>query len=136
MNCIESLLWGKQNEYHPQKKSATEFGAYILLDSANTSVNVYLQTGPTLSVPSMSWVDDLILGDLENGYRVQTFLHLHPFDASNIKHLLRIIYVRYLYVEFVCKYLCTYRMYIDAEQVPGLRWHLHPLHARPLCVQV
>eukprot|EP01044_Picomonas_judraskeda_P019752 COSAG03_NODE_4233_length_1628_cov_5.630477_2_plen_165_part_00 len=86
MNCIESLLWGKQNEYHPQRKSATEFGAYILLDSTNTSVNVYLQTGPTLSVPGMSWVDDLILEDLENGYRVQTFLHLHPFDASNIKY--------------------------------------------------
>lgn len=86
MNCIESLLWGKQNEYHPQKESATEFGAYILLDGTNTSVKVYLQTGPTLSVPGMSWVDSLIEQDLEDGYHLQTFLHLHPFDASNIKY--------------------------------------------------
>ena len=40
MNCIESLLWAKQNEYHPQKVSATEFGAYILLDDENTTIKV------------------------------------------------------------------------------------------------
>ena len=41
--------------YHPQNVSATEFGAYILLDSANTTMKVYLQTGPTLGVPGMDW---------------------------------------------------------------------------------
>jgi hypothetical protein len=50
MNCVESLLWSKQNKYHPQDVSATEFGAYIMLDKKNTTVKVYLQTGPTLVV--------------------------------------------------------------------------------------
>ena len=86
MNCVESLLWGEQNAYHPQTASATEFGAYILLDGHNTTVKVYLQTGPTLSVPGMSWVADLIEADLGNGFRLLTFLHLHPFDASNVKY--------------------------------------------------
>lgn len=85
MNCAESILWGLQNDAHPQKVAATEFGAYILLDRGNRSVNVYLQTGPTLSVPGMSWVNPLITADLAKGYRVLTFLHLHPFDASNTK---------------------------------------------------
>lgn len=56
MNCIESLLWGVQNKYHPQEVSATEFGAYILVDMQKTTVKVYLQTGPTLGVPGMDWV--------------------------------------------------------------------------------
>lgn len=86
MNCVESLLWNRQNKYHPQKVSATEFGAYILVDNANTTVKVYLQTGPTLGVPGMDWVDELIKRDLLNGFAVRTFLHLHPFDASNIKY--------------------------------------------------
>ena len=32
--------------------------------------------------------------------------------TSDPAYLLRIIYMRYLYVEFVCKYLCIYRIYI------------------------
>jgi hypothetical protein len=86
MNCIESLLWGKQNKYHPQTKSATEFGAYILLDRKNTTVKVYLQTGPTLGVPGMSWVNSLMQADLESDFSLLTFLHLHPFDAANVKY--------------------------------------------------
>jgi len=96
MNCIESLLWGEQNKAHPQTAAATEFGAYILLDgghdgasaaAANTTVKVYLQTGPTLGVPGMSWVDGPIRADLDTGgFRLLTFLHLHPFDASNTKY--------------------------------------------------
>jgi hypothetical protein len=86
MNCLESLLWGKQNEYHPQEQTATEFGAYILLDTKNTTVKVYLQTGPDLGVPGMSWVSQPIKNDLRNGFSLLTFLHLHPFDASNIKY--------------------------------------------------
>lgn len=85
-NCLESALWAKQNEYHPQKLSATEFGAYILLDSANTTVKVYLQTGPELGVPGMEWVDKPIAADLAAGFKLATFLHLHPFDASNTKY--------------------------------------------------
>jgi hypothetical protein len=85
-NCIESLLWGKQNELHPQRKAATEFGAYILLDGQNTTVKVYLQTGPTLIVPGMQWVDEPIMADLDAGFHLLTFLHLHPFDASNTKY--------------------------------------------------
>lgn len=85
-NCIESALWAKQNEYHPQRVSATEFGAFILLDAANTTVKVYLQTGPTLSVPGMSWVNTPVEEDLESGFQLLTFLHLHPFDASNVKY--------------------------------------------------
>jgi hypothetical protein len=34
----------------------------------------------------MSWVTDLIEADLGNGFRLLTFLHLHPFDASNVKY--------------------------------------------------
>jgi len=86
MNCIESLLWGEQNTDHPQEVSATEFGAYILLDAQDTTVKVYLQTGPTLGVPGMSWVNAPIAHDLANGFKLKTFLHLHPFDASNIKY--------------------------------------------------
>mmetsp|Transcript_35650 Transcript_35650/g.93187 ORF Transcript_35650/g.93187 Transcript_35650/m.93187 type:complete len:271 (-) Transcript_35650:173-985(-) len=86
MNCVESILWGLQNKAHPQQVAATEFGAYILLDRHNASMTVYLQTGPTLSVPGMDWVDPLIEADLAAGHRVLTFLHLHPFDASNIKY--------------------------------------------------
>jgi hypothetical protein len=85
MNCVESILWNQQNAAHPQKTAATEFGAYILLDKGNTTVNVYLQTGPTLSVPGMDWVYPLLDADIKKGYRVLTFLHLHPFDASNTK---------------------------------------------------
>jgi len=86
MNCIESLLWSKQNEYHPQRLSATEFGAFILLDTHNTTVKVYLQTGPTLGVPNMNWADNPIKKDLADGFHLLTFLHLHPFDASNTKY--------------------------------------------------
>ena len=85
INCVESLLWGVQNKYHPQTESATEFGAYILLDPANTTVKVFLQTGPTLSVPGMAWTDPLLEEAKEEGWTVLTFLHLHPFDASNVK---------------------------------------------------
>ena len=85
-NCIESALWAKQNECHPQTVAATEFGAYILLDDANTTVKVFLQTGPTLGVPGMSWVDAPISKDLDAGFQLLTFLHLHPFDASNTKY--------------------------------------------------
>ena len=73
------------DRYHPQTESATEFGAYILLDPANTTVKVFLQTGPTLSVPGMSWTDPLLEEAKEEGWSVLTFLHLHPFDASNVK---------------------------------------------------
>ena len=31
---------------------------------------------------------------------------------SELTYLLRIMYMRYLYVEFECKYLCIYRIYI------------------------
>jgi len=85
-NCIESALWAKQNEYHPQTVSATEFGAYILVDRTNTTVKVYLQTGPTLGVPGMTWVNGPIAADLHAGFQLLTFLHLHPFDASNVKY--------------------------------------------------
>eukprot|EP00041_Stephanoeca_diplocostata_P008278 m.120842 g.120842 ORF g.120842 m.120842 type:complete len:300 (+) comp17254_c0_seq6:160-1059(+) len=86
MNCIESLLWGVQNKYHPQKVSATEFGAYILVNAQKTTVKVYLQTGPTLGVPGMDWVTTPIKEDIQKGFDVITFLHLHPFDASNTKY--------------------------------------------------
>lgn len=84
-NCIESLLWNLQNRDHPQTVSATEFGAYILLGPRNATVKVYLQTGPTLSVPGMDWVNSPLEADISRGYTVLTFLHLHPFDASNTK---------------------------------------------------
>ena len=41
------------------------------------------------------------------------------------EYLLRIIYMRFLYVEFVCKYLCIYRIYIirsryvERDQLPS-----------------
>jgi hypothetical protein len=35
----------------------------------------------------MSWADGPIGVDLSNGYRMLTFLHLHPFDASNVKYV-------------------------------------------------
>ena len=54
MNCIESLLWGEQNKNHPQKVSATEFGAYILLDAKQTTVKVYLQTGRSKQTTPLS----------------------------------------------------------------------------------
>merc|ERR1719336_429553 len=80
-NCIESALWAKQNELHPLSGDASEFGAYIMLDSANTTVKVYLQTGPSASVPSMSWAHQPINEDLNNGFKMLTFLHNHPFFA-------------------------------------------------------
>lgn len=92
MNCLESLLWGLQNKLHPQTQSPTEFGAYILLgpspDAAapQHTIKVYLQTGPTLGVPTMSWVDAGIAKDIKAGFKLRTFLHLHPFDAENIKY--------------------------------------------------
>ena len=42
--------------------------------------------GPTLGVPGMDWVNAPITQDLANGFKLKTFLHLHPFDASNIKY--------------------------------------------------
>jgi hypothetical protein len=36
----------------------------------------------------MSWADGPIGVDLSNGYRMLTFLHLHPFDASNVKYVI------------------------------------------------
>jgi len=84
-NCIESALWAKQNEHHPQMVSPTEFGAFILINRARTTVKVYLQTGPTLSVPGMSWSYQAIYQDLRDGFQLRTFLHLHPFTADNVK---------------------------------------------------
>lgn len=81
-NCIESALMDKQNKHHPLTASATEFGAYILLDSANTTVKVYLQTGPSPSVPGMSWAFQSIRQDLNNGFQLLTFLHSHPFFVN------------------------------------------------------
>jgi len=85
-NCIESALWAKQNEQYPLMKNGTEYGAYILLDSARTTVKVYLQTGPDLGVPGMSWAIRPIRNDLDNGFQLLTFLHLHPFNAWNIRY--------------------------------------------------
>jgi len=81
-NCIESALWAKQNELHPLSGDESEFGAYILVDNANTTVKVYLQTGPSASVPHMSWATQPITQDLNNGYKMLTFLHNHPFFAD------------------------------------------------------
>jgi len=80
-NCIESALWAKQNELHPLSRAASEFGAYIMLDRTNTTMKVYLQTGPSASVPAMSWATRPIRQDLNNGYKMLTFLHNHPFFA-------------------------------------------------------
>jgi hypothetical protein len=81
-NCIESALWAKQHELHPLSADESEFGAYILLDSATTTVKVYLQTGPSASVPHMSWATAPITQDLSNGFKMLTFLHNHPFFAD------------------------------------------------------
>ena len=35
-----------------------------------------------------------------------------PWEQATAAYLLRIIYMRYLYVESVCKSLCIYRIYI------------------------
>ena len=140
MNCVESLLWGVQNRYHPQKDNATEFGAYILLDSpANTTVKVYLQTGPTLSVPGMSWVDDLLAADLEAGFSVLTFLHLHPFDARYV----RVFFIIWKWM--ICRRQArdkrarntqtTTGCFTQQHQVPRLRWDVHPIGPRSRRVQ-
>eukprot|EP01043_Picozoa_sp_COSAG02_P055933 COSAG02_NODE_6559_length_3495_cov_2.468492_3_plen_229_part_00 len=84
MNCIESLLWGHQNFLHPLVTNPSEFGAYILLDATNENMRVYLQTGPNANVPQLEWAHPDIERDIEHGWwRVVTFLHLHPFVASN-----------------------------------------------------
>jgi len=85
-NCIESALWAKQNQRYPLMVNGTEYGAYILVDSARTTVKVYLQTGPQLGVPSMSWAIRPISEDMNNGFQLLTFLHLHPFNAWNIRY--------------------------------------------------
>ena len=104
-SCVEGLLWTEQNRLHPLTGGpATEFGAYVLVDGEvgggggggggqqqqqqqpnATTVKVYLQTGPTLGVPGMGWVDAPLRADLASGFRLLTFLHLHPFDAENVK---------------------------------------------------
>jgi len=81
-NCVESALWAKQNELNPQSVDESEYGAYILVDRANTTVKIYLQTGTTTSVPWMSWAFDPIASDLSNGFEMLTFLHSHLFFAT------------------------------------------------------
>ena len=84
MNCIESLLWGHQNFFHPLAADPSEFGAYILLDATNENMRVYMQTGPNANVPQLEWAHPDIARDIKHGWwRVVTFLHLHPFVASN-----------------------------------------------------
>ena len=84
MNCVESLLWGHQNFFHPLAANPSEFGAYILLDATNENMRVYMQTGPNANVPQLEWAHPDISRDIKHGWwRVHTFLHLHPFVASN-----------------------------------------------------
>merc|ERR1719220_2058438 len=54
-----------------------------MIDSANTTVKVYLQTGPTAGVPGMTWAYQPITQDMNNGFRMLTFLHNHPFFAHS-----------------------------------------------------
>lgn len=82
-NCIESLLWAKQNELHPQKSSPTEFGAYILVDRANQTVKIFAQTGPSYVVKPMHWARSPMNQLLNSGWTMLTFLHNHPFFAHN-----------------------------------------------------
>ena len=51
-----------------------------------------------------------------------------PYETSRVitglsnflaEYLLRIIYMRYLYVEFVCEYLCMYRIYVIRNRYPA-----------------
>jgi len=81
-NCIESALWAMQNKYHPLNETTTEFGAYILLDHSNTTVKVYLQTGPGSGVPALTWAFSSIERDLRQGFKLLTFLHNHYFNPN------------------------------------------------------
>jgi hypothetical protein len=86
INCIESLTWGLQNFYHPLIEDPTEYGAYILEDENSRFVRVYLQTGPSIGVPALSWADDAIKADIAEGWSIRAFLHLHPFVPDNIRY--------------------------------------------------
>ena len=61
----------------------------------------------------------------------------HPAGRASLeenKYLLRTMYMRYLYVEFVCKYLCRYRIYIiRSRYFRFIQFHRHlPLHEQYL----
>jgi len=70
----------------------------------NYSLRFTVNSGDAIKVESLAIVTDVMAHPLS--------LPRLNLGSNVFKYLLRIIYMEYVYVEFVCKYLCVFYIYI------------------------